>query len=168
VAWTLECMQLAVGCGATCPASFCGDGVCGPGESCQGCPGDCGACTRGCGAYYGGGCQGCACEPCVVAALPSCASLWDDTCAALCEKPCDGCTIACGDGLCEVGETCVSCAGDCGACPAGCGDGVCAADETCAKCPADCGSCLAKSYCADGTCDATAGESSSTCKADCP
>ncbi len=50
-------------------------------------------------------------------------------------------TATCGDGVCDAGETCTSCASDCGACPSACGDEVCASNETCASCATDCGVC---------------------------
>ena len=71
--------------------------------------------------------------------------------------------ISCGDGVCNVDETCASCASDCGACPDSCGDGVCTADETCTSCSADCGLC--PDLCGDDSCDAS--EHCSTCEADC-
>lgn len=48
----------------------------------------------------------------------------------------------CGDGTCEAGEDCVSCAADCPSFPVGatCGNGLCEAGdgEDCVSCPADC------------------------------
>ncbi|MGD2108695.1 MAG: right-handed parallel beta-helix repeat-containing protein [Phycisphaerae bacterium] len=41
----------------------------------------------------------------------------------------------CGDGVCDEGESCETCACDCGAC---CGDGTCATHESCVSCAADC------------------------------
>lgn len=52
----------------------------------------------------------------------------------------------CGDGTCEEGELCDTCARDCGQCPspaAVCGDNDCVAGETCSDCPVDCGTCPA-------------------------
>ncbi len=83
----------------------------------------------------------------------------------------------CGDGACNNGEDCGTCAGDC-ACQSGyectnnkcveadaCGDGACDSGETCRSCPSDCGVCksavgegCARSsdcsggYCFNGTC----------------
>lgn len=50
---------------------------------------------------------------------------------------CATCTT-CGNGACEPGETCGSCASDCGACPPACGDGTCGGGETCGVCLDDC------------------------------
>jgi len=47
----------------------------------------------------------------------------------------------CGDGACNNGETCTSCAGDCGACSSYCGDSTCDEDESCSTCSDDCGAC---------------------------
>lgn len=71
---------------------------------------------------------------------------------------------SCGDGTCDSGEDCASCAGDCGACPGYCGDGFCepARGEDCIGCERDCGVCP---YCGDGTCDPD--ETCSTCNTDC-
>lgn len=52
-----------------------------------------------------------------------------------------GLQVACGDLVCNGGETCMTCAQDCGACQ-GCGDGTCnAGTEDCANCASDCGAC---------------------------
>lgn len=67
----------------------------------------------------------------------------------------------CGNGACEAGETCSSCAADCGACPI-CGDRVCNGAETCATCPGDCGSC-----CGNGKCESGYGETCTSCALDC-
>ncbi|HJL16705.1 MAG TPA: M23 family metallopeptidase [Sandaracinaceae bacterium LLY-WYZ-13_1] len=69
----------------------------------------------------------------------------------------------CGDGTCDAGEDCASCASDCGGCGPACGDGTCDAGEDCASCASDCGSCAPT--CGDGTCDA--GEDCASCGADC-
>ena len=53
----------------------------------------------------------------------------------------DGGTPSCGDGTCDSGETCSTCASDCGACPATCGNGACDSGETCSTCASDCGAC---------------------------
>ena len=69
---------------------------------------------------------------------------------------------ACGNGTCDAGETCSSCAGDCGPCTR-CGDNRCDAGETCTSCATDCGACT--STCGDGTCGAS--EHCQTCARDC-
>lgn len=94
----------------------CGNGRCGPSESCSSCPGDCGTCP-----YCGDG----ACNK-----HESCAN---------CPSDCGPCQTYCGDQVCTGSETCFSCPKDCGRCS--CGDGVCTADETCESCPGDCGFC---------------------------
>lgn len=74
-----------------------------------------------------------------------------------------GTPVRCGDGLCNGGETCMTCATDCGACPPSCGDGVCGSAETCTSCPPDCGACPPR--CGDGTCQSP--ETCTSCSADC-
>lgn len=69
---------------------------------------------------------------------------------------------SCGDGTCDLGESCASCESDCNVCPDVCGDGQCTANESCGSCEADCGIC-----CGNGTCDATAGEDWAVCWRDC-
>jgi hypothetical protein len=70
-------------------------------------------------------------------------------------EPIPPCTACDGDGLCEPGESCQSCAADCP--PAGCGNGACepAIGEDCLSCPADCagvqgGSPAERFCCGDG------------------
>ena len=73
---------------------------------------------------------------------------------------------SCGNGKCDNGETCSTCALDCGVCP-GCGDGICQSgppnNETCASCPQDCGVC---DFCGNGKCEAPY-ETCANCVADC-
>jgi hypothetical protein len=117
----------------------CGDGKCGPGETCSSCSVDCGLCA-GCG---DGTCSA------------------GETCAS-CPQDCGVCE-SCGDGFCRGGETCLTCAPDCGKCP-GCGDGKCdAKTEDCFACPEDCGPCKA---CGDGFC-ARPNETCASCPQDC-
>ncbi|GEM_PF-2572914 len=54
----------------------------------------------------------------------------------------------CGDGSCNNGEYCATCASDCGSCSSSnnsssnyCGNGYCSGSETCSSCSQDCGSC---------------------------
>jgi len=48
----------------------------------------------------------------------------------------------CGDGACDLDESCITCEADCGVCPPSfCGDGTCDADESCITCEDDCGAC---------------------------
>lgn len=60
-----------------------------------------------------------------------------ETCAS-CSQDCGPCPSVCGNGICEVGETCPGCS-DCGPCV--CGDGVCTFYEGCDTCSQDCGPC---------------------------
>lgn len=73
-------------------------------------------------------------------------------------------STVCGNGECELGETCRTCLTDCGECPpAVCGDGKCEDAESCETCSSDCGKCP---VCGDGTCQSN--ESHQTCPQDCP
>lgn len=103
-------------------------------------------------------------------------------------------TNKCGNGACDAGENCSTCAKDCacptgkkcgtgGTCvddkpPASCGDGRCAGSETCGNCAKDCGCSTGKkcinnqcqkspdtSKCGDGVCNGT--ENCGTCAKDC-
>ncbi len=98
---------------------------------------------------------------------------FDPDCTAFCAPPSDsGVGPECGDGLCSVGEGCVTCEDDCGACPPGCGDGTCSGSETCSSCDLDCGTCAA--VCGDGACDPVEEDcvgcplDCGTCPAGCP
>ncbi|HEV8324180.1 MAG TPA: hypothetical protein VG389_21355 [Myxococcota bacterium] len=115
---------------------FCGDGVRDPGESCDGKDlGGESCATLG----LAGGPLGCSIGECVF-----------DT------SSCTG-GGGCGDGICNGGETCSTCAADCGTC---CGNGICSGTETCSTCPSDCGAC-----CGNGVCGG--GETCSSCPGDC-
>ena len=98
---------------------FCGDGACGPRESCVTCAADCGPCAT-CG---DGACSG------------------SDTCVS-CPQDCGACAPGCNDTICQNTETCASCPSDCGTCLF-CGDGICNNAEDCASCVTDCGDCPA-------------------------
>jgi uncharacterized protein YkwD len=127
-------------------APVCGDATCSPGEDCLSCEADCGPCAATCGndtCDADETCTNCPtdCGPCE----PVCG---DGTCEAAGTPPeswgagaadCGPCT-SCGDGACNGGETCESCAGDCGPCGPTCGDGTCDPGETQENCASDCGS----------------------------
>ncbi|GMV38815.1 MAG: hypothetical protein AMXMBFR64_05310 [Myxococcales bacterium] len=151
----------AAGCeGCGCEECVCGSdpfccAVAWDGACSFACAEDCGqACDRedgglGCGAKAGPGCGDCGCEQCVCDNMPACCTgAWTAACAALCDGPCgfecDGFTPTCGDGGCQPGESCATCAADCGSC---CGNGACDNGETCATCPSDCGTCTLSNGC---------------------
>src|SRR5581483_6192234 len=70
---------------------------------------------------------------------------------------------ACGNGVCDPGETCMSCSDDCGDCPQKppCGDGKCEPGEDACSCPQDChGACCGNEKCEGG-------ESCTSCPGDC-
>ncbi len=181
-----DCSTCAQDCGA---CTVCGDTICNGTESCSTCSQDCGACavcgdgtcdwTETCGSCSQD-CGACVChDVCVVGAAmdPSCGTCegqvcaidsfccqqsWDVTCVSEAESICgQACPVACGNGVCEAGEDCSTCAQDCGAC-AVCGDGTCNLGEDCSTCAQDCGACA---VCGDGTCDWP--ENCSTCSQDC-
>src|SRR5262249_49459363 len=54
---------------------------------------------------------------------------------------CGSCGPVCGNGWCEAGEDCSTCAYDCGSCGPVCGDGWCDWGEDCSTCSYDCGGC---------------------------
>lgn len=82
---------------------------------------------------------------------------------------CAAVPLFCGDGACNNGEACGTCAQDCGACPPPaltCGDSFCNNGETCGSCAADCGACPPQGpSCGDNACNN--GETCGTCAADC-
>jgi hypothetical protein len=166
------CMTCPSDCGECPPA--CGNGVCEAGETCETCAADCGECPPACG---DGTCDGAAGEDC-----------------STCEADCGECTGGCGDGVCDGanGEDCASCAADCGECPTDCAHDLCmtggALESSCDPCATQI--CLVDPYCCstawdsicvgevesvcgescsgscgDGTC--SAGETCSSCEADC-
>lgn len=85
-----------------------------------------------------------------------------ETCSS-CAQDCGACPPVCGDNVCDLAESCSDCAFDCGVCPPECGDGTCDEGETCDTCESDCGAC--PEICGDGACEI--GESCSTCVVDC-
>ncbi len=122
-----------------CPqdCGWCGDGLCGPGESSTNCPADCvptcgngvcdwgedsWSCPQDCGYVCGDGW----CSPGE--------DQWN------CPEDCGG---WCGNGMCEPGEDQWSCPEDCGG---WCGNGMCEPGEDQWSCPEDCG------WCGDGFC----------------
>ncbi|MGM0576053.1 MAG: hypothetical protein ACQEXJ_10025 [Myxococcota bacterium] len=97
-AWDGYCTAEAADfCGADCPEPVCGDGACTPGETCDGCPGDCGACPPApcCEAHGYLGCDDPAVEACVCDADAYCCdTAWDSICVGIasdtCEAGCQG------------------------------------------------------------------------------
>lgn len=81
-----------------------------------------------------------------------------------CSKDCRECPPVCGNQRCESGETCASCKKDCGSCPPVCGDGDCESPEDCSDCPGDCGTCGPE--CGNGMCEA--GENCECSDCSCP
>ena len=156
---TCETGENKSSCPQDCKGSgpVCGNGTCESGESASTCPQDCGLPQPVCG---DGKCEG------------------SET-ASSCPKDC-GSGTKCGDGKCEAGESASSCPADCGgganSCAGGkCGKFVegatCQCDDQCAQfndCCSDyaalCGG-GGTPKCGDGKCDA--GESASSCPADC-
>ena len=118
-AWDATCVQLFQSQSGLCNA--CGDGICGPAESCTSCPADCQPC-EGCahdecaeGSALATSCNTCAAEVCKY--RPSCCGTsWDSACVKLAADLCpSGCGAACGDGVCGKNE-CNSCQPDCVSC----------------------------------------------------
>lgn len=80
------------------------------------------------------------------------------------EKPAEELVLnSCGNGVCDLSESCSSCQADCG-CRSGeycdtagvctiptCGDGQCSDEEKVAGCCEDCGGCSETSFCNKGT-----------------
>lgn len=111
---------------------FCGNGICGVGEDCNVCPGDCGHCIQPVETCGDGVCEGWECQYCP-----------QDCKEKECEDP-----KWCGNGYCEegLGEDCNTCSEDCGSCIGHCGDGLCSENETCQGCAEDCGKCPPSDY----------------------
>lgn len=116
----------------------CGDGTCGDDETCATCPNDCPCCDGvTCPDTPETFCGNGICDP-------------GETCTS-CHDDCG--TFCCGNGVCEIenGESCASCEDDCGLCPGdACGNGQCDLDETCSTCE-DC-ACMGLSGCVENAC----------------
>ncbi len=147
---------------------FCGDQSCdAPGETCQNCVADCGACSfcgdMACDAQAGETCMTCPldCDVCPGCGNATCEA--NESCAS-CPVDCtEGCQDPiCGDQFCNGSETCMGCPVDCGMCAPACGDGSCNGAEDCGSCSDDCGACAScpNNQCGDG-------ESCLSCPADC-
>lgn len=132
----------------------CGNGACDCEEMCTSCPQDCGACpppasctcpdSDGDG-HYGVYCSDARCTPrddCEPldgaihpGAYESCDGVNND-CDSTVDEGCSRGPV-CGNGTCEGGEGCSSCAVDCGSCPPVgpvCGNGACETGEDCTWC----------------------------------
>ncbi len=155
----------------------CGDGQCGDGETCSGCPKDCGTCPacgdKNCDATTEN-CGSCPadCGACATVA-PECIPKSEGDpnptgCGGCgCEKcVCDMDSYCCDtawDNTC-VGECTDSCKGPtCDAVVTWCGDGACNGKESTATCPQDCAA--TSSSCGDGECGKF--EKCSSCPGDC-
>jgi hypothetical protein len=165
VAWDTNCVSLCLGeCGGCAALELCGDGTCDTqeGETCLGCPADCG-CAQGFHCTVSG------CEP--IPCLPDCTgkSCGDDGCQGSCGT-CPGDQDSCQQGQCVCLPHCQNL--ECG--PDGCGSscGTCTgAQETCVNgacqcipqcdgmqcgdngCGGTCGTCDGNpDICSDGTC----------------
>jgi MYXO-CTERM domain-containing protein len=121
-------------------ADLCGDGTCQEffGEATTNCVSDCGS---ACG---DGVCNG-----------PESPTSCPEDCGT------------CGNGVCDPGETAVTCSMD--GCPPLCGDGVCNGQENSDPFSylENPNSCLVDCSCGNGTCDAAYGETITSCRADC-
>jgi hypothetical protein len=149
--WDFTCASEveSFGCGECVGGTNCGDGICAPGETCDTCPDDCGACGGTgscCEAQEGPGCDDPTIQACVCLQDSFCCDYtWDEVCVE------EVATFNCGD-----------CVGG------GCGNGACDNDEDCLICPADCGACAGTGCCeahATPSCD-DAGISACVCAQD--
>jgi formylglycine-generating enzyme required for sulfatase activity len=134
--------------GCPCDCAICGDGTCSPcGEGPHNCPEDC--CqspggTVGCGDGF---CLGYGCGEYPDTCASDCATACGD---GVCDRgqspqtcPADCARNACGNGVCEPGEDNVTCVTDCAT---SCGNCTCEGGEDWRICPVDCGTC------GDGVC----------------
>ena len=121
-----QCVDgLCLGGEDLCQEPGCGDGHCEAPESCTSCPKDCGPCEANCCApHEGAGCDNPTCQEIVCDGdVFCCNGSWDDLCAQSAVLHCGICDggPACGDGSCDLGESCESCPWDCdGACDSDC------------------------------------------------
>jgi hypothetical protein len=103
-----------------CASAVCGDNICDANEDCAICPGDCGGkCDSGCETMTTPTCGGCSCEVSVCAGDAYCCEAsgkWDDFCV----------------------NECVAAGGKCPTVITTCGDGTCDSAETTDNCPNDC------------------------------
>ena len=93
---------------------FCGNNICGVGETCSSCVIDCRTCAPICGngiveteEVCDGGVQSCTIN----------GYAGTQTCSSSCTWNSCTTTLSCGDTFCNGAETCFSCEGDCGTCP---------------------------------------------------
>ncbi|ODS40779.1 hypothetical protein BEH94_10875 [Candidatus Altiarchaeales archaeon WOR_SM1_SCG] len=158
----------------------CGNGVCESGETCSSCPGDCGcsseklccagncltpACSSNSNCSDGNTCTLDSCSnagtcsaSCAHTTITSCLS-GDGCCPSGCNSVTDNdCSVSCGNGVCESGETCSSCSSDCD----------CTSGKIC--CAGSCvtPNCNSNSGCSDGNpCTVDSCSNAGTCSASC-
>ena len=135
-----SCPLLALDeCSSVCDcAQLCGDGECQPYETCVSCAADCDACVGSCcheNTSVTSGCDNEVCQDCVCALRTDCCATplppyrgWGLPCVESaqgrewadpdCSDVC-GCG-SCGDGVCQVFESCESCPDDCPPCDDDC------------------------------------------------
>jgi formylglycine-generating enzyme required for sulfatase activity len=143
----VNCINGACKCQPKCSGKQCGDDGCG--GVCGVCPLSLPTCTNG-QCVCNADCQDKECGP--------------DGCGGMCgaclvDEYCEAgtCVIECGNGLCSLDETCVTCPSDCGEC---CGQGGCqvAYGETPCTCAVDCGGPCAGKMCGDDGCGGSCGK----------
>src|SRR5262245_53164716 len=82
-------------------------------------------------------CDSCVGEICMADPF-CCSSNWDGICVNEVMTICGSSCATCGNGACDMGETCTTCPSDCGTCGPVCGDFACTPGEDCFTCPVDC------------------------------